>query len=873
MLDPLMLSALEDERARNGRKATRSPPKDTERANSSFKDYPDYAKLNEGKHSNLRMDTFNTPPHLDKKQDTPTKLDKRWGLGDTRDLMQICELGFAKSMRIVGKEILKEVHEEIHDSISALRKEMSGTIDNLTHVQQTTVTTMLQELLSKVNHLKEDVEKPADLSHIDFGPVYAEIQSSQKLRSDEQHEAIVKLEKKLLKRVTDLTEEVRANQKRHEEKFLGGLLPQIQTELQKVQLLSELGHEKSSQQISEILAMQERLQTQHDAAAKELTHLKALGDHQASSLQPMIAAQLKKHTQEDCVKVDFEEVLSTFRDSHQSVMVEYIHIRSEIARIQQALNVDFAQVLEGIGDITGTKGRTDGDKHGLLLDKPDDCMKKKRFREYWTQTAGSTKVECAVQTHSTYNQHEEARHKPKKKPKPPVLAKRASQAVFQDAEAQKRKVREAMIKPPYNVADFYYESGVMRNIATSSYFENTVFCVILFNSVWIAVDTDHNNAAILLDAHPIFQIAENCFCLFFSGELLIRFGAFKNKRNCFRDTWFVFDFVLVLMMVVETWLITGVMLAAGIRDGATLREASILRLFRMVKLLRLSRMARLLRSIPELVVLIKGIGAASRTVVVFIFLWTVIVYIFAVFLRQTTGESVLGDTLFQSVPHAMNTLLLDGILPDSANFVNSVVDEMPVLFPFMMFFIMLAAVMLMYMLIGVLVEVVASIAGTEKEGLTTSAVASGMRDAFSQLGLDPEAPMTKHQFVELLYEPLVVDRLQDVGTDPVILLDMADVIFDNIDKDGQGMRFEKFIDTVLSMRGHNPATVKDTTSQLLVIKQFVKESQEAILVKMAEEVAALSTSIKDIKDRDGHDDYDDDDGEEVNLGYAATMAA
>jgi len=133
---------------------------------------------------------------------------------------------------------------------------------------------------------------------------------------------------------------------------------------------------------------------------------------------------------------------------------------------------------------------------------------------------------------------------------------------------------------------------------------------------------------------------------------------------------------------------------------------------------------------------------------------------------------------------------------------------------------MLAGVMLMFMLIGVLCEVVSAIASTEKEGILAGNVAGGLREAFVSLGMDHDAPLSKRQFQELLYEPLIVDRLTDVGTDPVVLLDMSEVIFDSLDKDGQGMRFEKFVDVVLSMRGHNTATVKDTTSQLLVIKNL-----------------------------------------------------
>ena len=44
---------------------------------------------------------------------------------------------------------------------------------------------------------------------------------------------------------------------------------------------------------------------------------------------------------------------------------------------------------------------------------------------------------------------------------------------------------------------------------------------------------------------------ENLFCVYFCVELGFRFGAFKQKKNCAKDAWFVFDSVLVGLMVPE----------------------------------------------------------------------------------------------------------------------------------------------------------------------------------------------------------------------------------------------------------------------------------------------------------------------------------
>jgi len=179
------------------------------------------------------------------------------------------------------------------------------------------------------------------------------------------------------------------------------------------------------------------------------------------------------------------------------------------------------------------------------------------------------------------------------------------------------------------VFDYYHEKGFWQALAKHPVFENTTLGVIAFNAVWIAVDTDHNKADSLLSAHIVFIIAENAFCTYFTGEWIIRFMAFKYKRNGLHDAWFVFDSILVFMMVMETWIITLVFALVG--TGVTgLRNASILRILRLARMVRISRLARLMRAIPELVILLKGIGAASRSVFVFFLLWVIIIYVFAV---------------------------------------------------------------------------------------------------------------------------------------------------------------------------------------------------------------------------------------------------
>merc|ERR1740123_1249566 len=279
--------------------------------------------------------------------------------------------------------------------------------------------------------------------------------------------------------------------------------------------------------------------------------------------------------------------------------------------------------------------------------------------------------------------------------------------VFIDAAAMKNKVRMALCKPTHNVTDFYKETGWPEQVTLS---------VIAFNAIWIAIDTDLNPAEVIIDADPIFQVAENMFCTFFVFEWAVRFIAFRRKRDGLRDKWFTFDFVLVFTMVLETWVMTIVSIfSAGGANGA-LGNASILRVARLLRLSRMARMARLLRAMPELMILIKGMVAAMRSVFFTLFLLVIIMYVFAIAFTQVCDETDIGQDKFKTVPQSMYTLLLYGTLLDDVGYLsNKLGKESFILTTMFFFFVLLAALTVMNMLIGVLCEVVSAVAATERE--------------------------------------------------------------------------------------------------------------------------------------------------------------
>lgn len=399
----------------------------------------------------------------------------------------------------------------------------------------------------------------------------------------------------------------------------------------------------------------------------------------------------------------------------------------------------------------------------------------------------------------------------------------ASGSVFVDAEQMKAKLRASMVKPEYDISDLYHSAGWCQMIARSWAFERATLFIIAVNALWIAVDTDFNKAPVLIQAHPAFQIAEHTFCIYFSWEWTIRFFAFRKKGDTLKDPWFMFDTLMVFLMVAETWIVSAVVLALdGAGSGGISSNTGTLRLLRLLRLSRMARMAKLLRSFPELLILIKGMASATRSVFVTLFLLFILIYVFSIAFRQLTEGSAVGERYFNDMGMAIHTLWIEGTLLDNPGaLVVHLAHESILLVLLFYLFVLLAALTVMNMLIGVLCEVVSAVAATEREQITMATVKDGFLDIIRRGGIDTNGDnmISRSEFREILNSPDAVKLLTKVGVDVYAFVDLADFLFQAEDgHEEQPMTFLEFMECVLSLRGTNMATVKD----IVDLRKFIK---------------------------------------------------
>eukprot|EP00929_Paragymnodinium_shiwhaense_P084121 TRINITY_DN44966_c0_g1_i1.p1 TRINITY_DN44966_c0_g1~~TRINITY_DN44966_c0_g1_i1.p1 ORF type:complete len:766 (-),score=181.72 TRINITY_DN44966_c0_g1_i1:108-2405(-) len=424
------------------------------------------------------------------------------------------------------------------------------------------------------------------------------------------------------------------------------------------------------------------------------------------------------------------------------------------------------------------------------------------------------------------------------------LRKNERQAVFADVEKMKEIIREKVFRPQYKVSDYYHRSGAIAAIAKSAWFEGLTLLVILVNALWLSYDTDSNPADFLFQAKTRFQVAENLFCAYFVIEILIRLFAFKRKGDCFQDNWFIFDAGLVIFMMADTWVLNTLMagyfrrtdadpaaeddaIAAGSRGN----HLSVLRISRLLRLTRMARMAKLLRAVPELVVLIKGLLAALRSVIFTLVLIWVIIYIFSIAFTQLFKDTSVGSR-FATVPRSMSTLWIRGTLLDE---VDALMEEMEqagfLCVALFNIYILVTALTLMNMLIGVLCDVICAVAAAEKEELTLISMRTKLLEIFNRGGDIDENCTTINQaeFRRMLEDEEAARALHELGVDVLSLVEVADTIFSSDPSMAEGpgnkqLSFAEFSELVLRHRGSNTVTIKD----IMQLNQAVRMLSEDI---------------------------------------------
>mmetsp|Transcript_76911 Transcript_76911/g.238224 ORF Transcript_76911/g.238224 Transcript_76911/m.238224 type:complete len:520 (-) Transcript_76911:195-1754(-) len=402
-----------------------------------------------------------------------------------------------------------------------------------------------------------------------------------------------------------------------------------------------------------------------------------------------------------------------------------------------------------------------------------------------------------------------------------------------------RVFRERQTTRASGPQQFYKTSGVLQRVVRAMAFEYGTLLLVVMNALWIAIDMDLNGKP-LLDSPVWFQVVEHLFVVVFTAEMIVRFFAFEHLWKVALDKWFIFDLTLVLMMIVETWVVTIYSLIFHTNDHP---ELGIISALRICRLLRVVRVARLCRVVPELKTMVSGMMVGIRSVLITSTILLAITYTFAILLRQLGASKSWGDAYFSNVPLSIYTLLVSAMLPDNAALMDEMGQETWYCAAIYFGFLLITAITVMNMLIGLLCEDIFRVSHEEKELRIIDAMTEKLLQMLVTIDKDFDGNVSKAEFESMLSDEKAVRILHDTGVDVLGLVGQADFIF-GWQENGQ-LPFERFREEVLQFRSTNYSTLGSITG----LRRYLEHGLGDIAAKLVSlELRLPPTSKTDTQD-------------------------
>mmetsp|Transcript_19092 Transcript_19092/g.44636 ORF Transcript_19092/g.44636 Transcript_19092/m.44636 type:complete len:655 (+) Transcript_19092:150-2114(+) len=400
-------------------------------------------------------------------------------------------------------------------------------------------------------------------------------------------------------------------------------------------------------------------------------------------------------------------------------------------------------------------------------------------------------------------------------------------------------------------------TSLWGRIVSTQLFENTALVLILSNAIWIGVDVNYNVKDTDSQTRDVpkefFQVGESLFCLAFIVEMTLRILAYEPRVAFFTDhkhsKWNIFDFALVVLMIIETWILAY---------AFDLEENDDFRFLSSLRLLRLLRISRVFRLVPELGIMVKSLMAAVRSVSSTAVLAVGIMYIFAILMTQWVKgldedktcleEDEFGnmtrvcvERYFGTIPDSFLTLTQILVFDDTFEIVRPVFEEdfRPGLL--LIIYMLIVSFTILNMLIGIICDIVSETEKVEKEKMLRIEV----EELFKLIDQEGKGVIARKEFEAAT---TAMQRLEDMGISKSILQNA----FDILDRDGIGMlELGDFIAMIFKCL-HPP-----TSSDVLLINRRIDRLAELLGVGrtatavLTKEHARLEKKYKQAQSQEG----------------------
>ena len=203
--------------------------------------------------------------------------------------------------------------------------------------------------------------------------------------------------------------------------------------------------------------------------------------------------------------------------------------------------------------------------------------------------------------------------------------------------------------------------------------------------------------------------------------------------------------------------------------------------------------------------LVKGMIMAVRSVGSTLLLMFVIIYVFAILFTQLLRTEPVGVGRFETVPMAINYLLLGSVFPDQKNDIQDMLNAHGIYYMLMILYLLLGPTTVMNMLIGVLVEVVKVVAEAEKVHTEDIQLKEQFIEMMRAIDLNGDNIVDADELRQVMYQREAVVLLNNMGIDVFALVDNVHIIFERT----ESMNVDELWEAIMRFRETNVARQKD----------------------------------------------------------------
>lgn len=346
-------------------------------------------------------------------------------------------------------------------------------------------------------------------------------------------------------------------------------------------------------------------------------------------------------------------------------------------------------------------------------------------------------------------------------------------------------------------------------------------------------------------------VVENFFCILWISEMVLKMKTLHWQY--FLSAYNLLDFGLVLLAVAEAWVIPFLSI-----DGVS--GLGVIRIVRILRMLRLLRLIRLMKLFKNLWLIIVGFRESLSTLFWVLMLLTVVIYVFAIFLRYTLncfGAFREWDDCaeyFGSMPAAMYTLFQVITLESwSQVFARPILKVQPAFFIVFLLFLFLTTFGILNIIVGVIVENTLNAAKQNQElqerrmQRQLRQELESIRRLFEEADSDGSGTLERSEFIDILSDPLVQQTL----TRMEVPVEDPGMLFEILDPAGtDSLSFPSFAQGVLRVKGP-PTQLDMKTMQLGVanisrrvnkVEQYL-DQHSAMLERNAAMLGILMTKL------------------------------